>query len=587
MSDGVDIAAGLVSPDPRETIFLTGAGISVDPPSCGPSGIELTFDAMTTFFEDGAWKKVTKALRIAGAPDGVPRLETILDVVMNSYPPDVVGPFLRDRLDVPPNPNHYLFAEHCFRGGRHVTANVDTAIETAYAQAYQDTPETILHLHRSLDAGTGFDKIGLSLPVIENGLAPDIAAELDQILLNKTARTLVVAGYSSSDYFDVIPYLADRAPRMTHLSVVWLDYAKVDKGVQVLQQTDSATSTVKLLRSAGVEVTVIVGPTAAILAGIGLRWMIDAPPVNFASRANPPQLLLDPVTRSRATILLYAQLGMPGALRDLRHRHPDFVDATTAVSFAEAEWDAGRYREVARLWATAGDDSPEWRWRRVERAAACDWIMGRYVKARRTLVRALTEMAVEQPPPPPDVRLVVADTLVRVLEQMSQLPDTRWIPKRRARERAAAALDGLEGVPRDLRLRLRSARAKLNGTVDLSNEASESHLQSSSVSRTLAYRGGALRNRDRQGELIPASEFRELRGSWECVGGLGSGGRMVTIPGFWPAYTLCECCKIVFDSRVDATHYHRVRVFLIVIAGRVLRRLRRLTAPSPARARPG
>ncbi|WP_181068313.1 hypothetical protein [Rathayibacter sp. AY1A2] len=583
----MDIAAGLVSPDPRETIFLTGAGISVDPPSCGPSGIQLTLDAVTTFFEDGVWNEVTEALKIAGAPDGVPRLETILDVVMNSYPSDVVGPFLRDRLNVPPNSNHQLFAEHCFRGGRHVTANVDTAIETAYAQAHQGAPAPILHLHRRLDAGVGFNEIGLTLPVIENGLAPDVAVELDQILLDKTARTLIVAGYSSSDYFDVIPYLSDRAPRMTHLSVVWLDYAKVDQGVQELPQTDSAASTVKLLRSAGVEVTVVVGPTALILAGIGLRWKIDVPSVNVASRADPPQLLLDSVTRSRATVLLFAQLGMPGALRGLRYRHPEFVDATTAVSFAEAEWDAGRYREVARLWATAGDDSLEWRWRRVERSAACDWIMGRYVKARRTLVRALAEMTVEQPPPPPELRLVIADTLVRVLEQMSQLPDTRWIPQRRARERAAAALDGLEGVPRDLRLRLRSARAKLNGTVDLSNEASESHLQSSSVSRTLAYRGGALRNRDRQGELIPASEFRELRGAWECVGGWGSGGRMATIPGFWPAYTLCECRKIVFDSRVDATRYHRVRVFSIVIAGRVLRGLRRFITTSPASARPG
>ncbi|PPF40649.1 hypothetical protein C5B93_03425 [Rathayibacter sp. AY1A2] len=62
---------------------------------------------------------------------------------------------------------------------------------------------------------------------------------------------------------------------------------------------------------------------------------------------------------------------------------------------------------------------------------------------------------------------------------------------------------------------------------------------------------------------------------------------MATIPGFWPAYTLCECRKIVFDSRVDATRYHRVRVFSIVIAGRVLRGLRRFITTSPASARPG
>ncbi len=587
VSDVMDIA-GLSLLPPEAVVFWSGAGISVDAPTCGPVGPKLMTAVLDAYFAPGTYEHLQKLysdLGLEGA-SARPRLETVLDVAVSTYGIDVLADALAGLAAAPPNAHHAFFAQHLAAGGHHVTANFDTCIERSDER---DAPAP-LHFHGSLGAAeleTGLSTLGARLSTIENGFPVSLQHELDRVLGSPSTQALVFVGYSGSDFFDAEPYLRTRGfSLMAGKLVVWHDFRS--SAGPTLSGSAATAGYLPLAHAAGANVVQLTGPLTDLRSALTHAWRLPPPDACPAALA-PAGRTLVPVDRGRAaaTGLIYARMG----LRNSTVTWLQTIARPTAREhelLADALWAQGRYRAAGMRWKLARTgQSPDAKARRTERRVAVRWIRGQLLLAQRQGWKAVTTYATPHAAVSPETKLELLETYLRVVTHMHRLPDVRWrIQDGRVRaatawlDLARADLDGREGV--QLRARVESARDNVAAD-GVRRDHARGFAESESLHGWLNYSHAELRARvesHRQTDpaaAIPADEYRLLRNRFGVLGAHGDVARVCLLPG---AEQVLSPRQVMSDwKRVDITGWHRFRL----LSGFTLRWLRNWSHARAAR----
>ncbi|WP_435135652.1 hypothetical protein [Actinacidiphila sp. bgisy144] len=450
MSPLDDIVRPLAALGPAEVTCWTGAGVSLDAPSCLPAAEALTRRAFALYFDSGpdtdsfgtvmahhrslGWTAPQICDRSAGAarPGTVrlPRLETVLGVADRVLGDDHRAlRLLADLRTAPPNRLHRFFAHHLRAGGRHVTANFDDCVERAHEGAFAAPPgpEQLLHFHGSVRDDPRLGTLGATLARIEAGFAADEARRLTRAL--RRAPAVVVAGYSGSDFFDVDDLLAALpADALRGQRVTWVNHGvHTDRGAdwhQVPRGRQPAMA--GLLRAAGAEVAVVCGPTADFFAALAAAWSLPALAAPGRRTTWCPDVPVSHAERIAARLALYRALGLVGevgAMLAEEATRSAVPPAQARWALSELLWEKGRWGELRRVWSRgvlpAGIDPVH----RAERIGACLWVQGRLLPAYVWLHRHRRGAAA------PAAARVLMETEGRVLEHMALVPGMKLLSR--------------------------------------------------------------------------------------------------------------------------------------------------------------
>jgi hypothetical protein len=565
-------AQDLFAVPPHLATFWSGAGISGDPPTQGPLGYALTDRAIEQAFDrDVFLDRLRGAYTALGLPRDRPRLESVLDAAAAEHGIEVLDRLLADLREPPANGNHRFFAEHTRHGGHHVTANFDTCIERAGGEL-----DRTFHIHGSFTDAGGVEALGARVGRIEAGFDNDQKAALDSLLGGTS--TLIVVGYSGLDYFDVDPYWREAAARdlLRDRKVVWINHS----GHWELSSGDSCQR--RQLRTfadlGGAEVYQLDAPTRDVLNLVAAAWgFAPIPDPPLVEARSIPAVTLPAAARERATTRFFVMAGLRGVAGErLKGRDLDAEEHRWA---AESDWAAGRYRRAAQHW-TAGHSGPGTSEvvARQERQGACLWLRGQLRAARELLSQTLTYATVEGA----DVeqRLVVAETLGRVLVHMRRLPDTRLLVDRTSIDTALGALSETEktiteaalGRSMSLQLlaRVQSVRADLTGQ-PLPNHPFDGGPirdfdESEALLPMLNYEHAQLRVRAdaaRRGEggRPERWEYKRHRNRFLALGATGDAARVPLLPGAARAFPVSEVIHGL--AACDFTTYHLARLTVL------------------------
>jgi hypothetical protein len=545
----------LVGADPEATLFWSGAGISVDFPTCGPSGDALTRRALTHTFEPGIATTLAAYYRALNLPRRSPRLETVLQVVEDVHGTAVLHDLLTD-LEAAPNPLHAFFAGHLEMGGRHVTMNFDTCIERAATKAWPH--DALLHVHGQLRE----DGMGATLARIERGLPAEIGDGLRRLLLSPELTSIVFVGYSGSDFFDVDPFLAS-LPRgsLTARNVLWIEHGE---GLALVERERTQ---LRALREAGAHVREVKASTRTVLKEIGRQWGVSLNARPGQPRPWSPDVPIDPRLKQRATVELFALMGL--------HREVDSrIELCRAHDWevlAQTRWAQGRYADAGAAWTRArAGASPA---ARAERAGAVAWIRGEFRGARDLLVEALREAegTLEE-------RLTLAETLARVYVHTRRTPDSRGLAGPQLRDfilddlpDPATLADNGRALGIHLRNRVVSARTDLGASSADALDAFESFGEYEALNAQLNYQHGRLRSRKAHEPVAPR-EFRALRRGFAAIGAYGDAARAELLAG--PrVFSLRELWRAA--HRLQITRRQRIRLLAASVLGGIRPRLKR------------
>lgn len=564
-------------PPADQTLVFSGAGTSVDGPSCIPPGLGLTkrvLEEAAGLTRDDI-SDLGSLFHACGMPGGFPRFETVLGVVAEVLGEDGLRDMLRDVIAIRPNDLHAMFAEHIAAGGTHVTANIDCGIERAGG-----SPASIIHFHGAADGTSDLRSLGITLSNVENGFPTTMENALRTRILTSSIRGIVVVGYSGTDYFDVNPFLESLTPdrELTGKFVLWLDFDFLDATLRVdeshLDPNSTTAETIKTLRRAGADVTVLRGSVRMALEQLARHWALTEG--NLANAPGPCDHLASmgakDEQRAAVRVALFDRLGyLPGLQEE--ERRGSGIPAYQGVH-AMADWNRGRYRAAAAKWQHWFADHPERHLLRAERVVACDWVAGRHVRALLGLQRLLQELE-SCPGASIATRLVIADTGTRLWDHMLELPDTRWLATQRLQRRLLASLPtSAEAVAAqlspDLQDRLRVARVKIDPAAHtardvetLHSRAYERNSQTSSIVRTLNYLQGSIRQtahtrRDNSSDILRLWE------TWQRLDAHGEAVRLFTIPGATHVVGLRNALRYLWSSPVDYPVYHRLRMVVLI-----------------------
>jgi hypothetical protein len=248
--------SSVIPNNPSDVIFWTGAGISVDPPSCLPLGPSLTFDVVNTFCLPKTWQTINDYLikarleETSGNIKSIPRLEAILGNIVSILGYDILGCF--SFLDSPPNDYHHFFAHHIMLGGNHITMNLDLCIENALNRYYVNsnyesiTPNIlyaklpnfgdagwILHLHGKI--GKELPSLGLTIDNVSKGINESIRQLIIDTL--KSKMIMVFLGYNGGDAFDVDPFFYSLIGHLdfSNKCIIWIDYQKIHSNLDLFK----------------------------------------------------------------------------------------------------------------------------------------------------------------------------------------------------------------------------------------------------------------------------------------------------------------------------------------------------------------
>ncbi len=579
------MVSGLVPADPAELLFWSGAGVSGDAPTSGPLGNQLTDRAIGEAFDDELLDLLRQTYSALNLQRDRPRLESVLEVVVSEHGSAALAALLDSLRNPPPNGNHRFFAQHTRRGGGHITANFDTCIERAGGD-----PTKIVHFHGSLSGTEDVEELGARLSGIERGFNHAQRESLDHRIA--AASVIVVVGYSGLDYFDVDPYWRDAAERgmFSDRRVVWLDHSI---GWGLLIGSACARKQLRMLADVGgADVYEVNAPTREVLNSMATAWHLPSIPSPPRAAARPSSLMaVSSAAKAHATTRFLVSVGLRGVVRQRLSAHPLNVEEHSWA--ADAAWGAGQYREAARHWAAAyPDDDPASTARRRERKAACLWLRGQLRAARKLLVETLDQAAEERVDPL--TRLLIAETLARVLTHMQRLPDTRRLATRSQMSSTARMLDEIEQdllkeadgrtLPIHLRARVISARANLtrqplpaSGHVPVRDFD-----ESEALGAMLNYQHAALRARveqPRDGDGGPPARWEYLRhcDRFRALGDTADAARVPLLPGAASAFSLATVARGL--ASCDFTPYHFSRLMAIYL----VQRLRERAAAPPAR----
>ncbi|WP_459873620.1 SIR2 family protein, partial [Endothiovibrio diazotrophicus] len=228
-------------PDFTKTLFLVGAGISLDTPSCIPPARPITrlfCDWIAAGDEELAAALLERcAPRHDHNPFDFIRFESLIGAI-DRITPGIVQQLRGLERAGTPNAHHLFLAAAIARGARVITTNFDTRLEEAAQWQEHDPGLMVLsdrrrvprESHRLIKLHGSFPENGRrrSLPratlnrIGEIGLGFDHYPGFRDWFAEATAgATLYVLGYSASDSFDVVPLLEGqcRAAR-----VEWFDF---------------------------------------------------------------------------------------------------------------------------------------------------------------------------------------------------------------------------------------------------------------------------------------------------------------------------------------------------------------------------
>ncbi|MFX1294286.1 MAG: tetratricopeptide repeat protein [Promethearchaeota archaeon] len=234
--------------------FLIGAGCSIDPPSCLPSGRQMVEAIINYTCAESERKNI---LELGGI-----RFEALVEIIRDQLDPNLK--FI-DYLGLcnKPNLQHFFLAEMIKRGHFVITTNFDFLIEHALLQSgvpkknivpvitkedflennnpnelFKDGKKTVYKIHGSTKNIITDDSTRSSLVATIQAFGSNKAGEnvfqLESFkrpaFINLTKRrSLVIMGYSGSDDFDIVPTLKILENLKT---VFWVNFVYNDNGTE-------------------------------------------------------------------------------------------------------------------------------------------------------------------------------------------------------------------------------------------------------------------------------------------------------------------------------------------------------------------
>lgn len=567
-----------------EVLFWSGAGISVDGPTYGPVGRALTDRALDLYLRDdtaGVIRDLYSAISVSNA-EFRPRLETVLDALVEAYGIEVLADVLSDLEQAEPNQHHEFFADHLRAGGSHVTANFDTCIERA--RPPEPRARSPIHFHGSLTSNDplALERLGARLRVIENGFDPRLRAALDEAVMSPSIRAVVFVGYSGSDFFDATPYLLDRIEHLKNRTVVWYEYAATD--LEWLDEPAAgAIGLLAGLTDAGIAIRRVRGRLGDLLDAFRAAWdmplarPVDPPPAQPPAWA--PTTPRSDRDRERASFATFAALGFrAGVIAAAAREQPWSSQAWDQL--ADAYWGAGRYSEALAAWESAYPGStPYERARRHERRGAILWIRGEFLAAERHLWSGVRRWCRPDSEAGPLAAAKLLESYGRVIEHMGRSPETRFLVRRSRRAYVTARaktimeqLEGSEGVA--LRAGLSNVVAFLDGTPD---DGFPHHIaafeEAEALHAWLNFRHGRLRQRvEVDGAAVAPGEYEQLIRAQAAIGASADVARVLLIPGAVD-HVSPRAIRWAFRP-IEMTRWHRARLVLGLLTLRALARLR-------------
>jgi hypothetical protein len=578
----------LASAGPAAVTCWTGAGVSMDGPSCLPSAWSLTKHVFSLFFAPDTFDTVmghhadinwnTRQLCDLPPANGaahtvstrLPRLETVLGVADRVLDDHRALRILDDLRTVPPNRLHEFFAEHLHFGGRHVTANFDDCVERAHQQAYGNPPDpdTLFHFHGSVQDDPNHGTLGATLSRIEKGFEGNVAKRLEAAL----TRTpfLVVAGYSGGDFFDVDVTLSQLpAGALAGLHVVWLNHGTHPDWHIV---TGDRPGMVRLLEQAGATVSVLCGTTAEFFDTLAAEW--GSTPLKPVRPGTPwsPQVAATEAEKSAATLLLYRELGLMKGIEAVLADTTMSSHCTPAdLRWARSEllWEQGRYRDLRKLWAPITVPDGVTAAHRVERIGATLWVQGRLIPAYVWLRWHPERSTIKNQP-------ALLETEGRVIEHMARVPGLRALAKALIPSyvRCLKNLSAAGGTDhRKLDDLHTSLDALLSGTPRSDQHSTSSRSWFSETGSLLGYLN--FHHRNLRDSYDPTTKHTQLRRAYvesqtfyDSIGSVAGRVRAHLLPGAEKVFTLRECVAGLFAVQYGWVHRARLGARFAVLRTR-------------------
>ncbi|HUX62210.1 SIR2 family protein [Sulfuricella sp.] len=239
------------SPFPGKIALIVGAGISIDAPTCLPSGKDLTKALLNHLLDGRAAEEILSVFQGCAPVIGrdMPRLEHILDTVCNRAGTETATSATNPRNLLrlfegrPPNHLHRIIANHLIDNrGWVITTNFDDCIESAFHQAsgrlipvHVMHPEThsldilncpeendwgLVKLHGTIEHGV--DRLSSTLTDLVPGLPEQLQELLTRIF--ESVDVVIVAGYSGTDHFDVNAWMRKRMNARTKPRLIWIKH---------------------------------------------------------------------------------------------------------------------------------------------------------------------------------------------------------------------------------------------------------------------------------------------------------------------------------------------------------------------------
>ncbi|ASR55716.1 hypothetical protein [Cellulomonas sp. PSBB021] len=276
---------------PIDTV-LCGAGISMGPPTCAPSGEQLAAYGVRALLQSLGLSARTIDVACARIEPARVRLETIMQTWHDHSHTRSLAAAYTSVGGLPPNPTHQLLAAR--RQLRILTLNMDTCIEAA---AGDDVPVHVTHLH-----GVWHDADSI-VTTIEDSVRGPSAAALASLRKAGTRRHVLVLGYSGRD--EVLGLLIDTGPA----SITWVQY---DASEDLWPE---AAASLREAERRGIPVWVHTGASEPFLCSLPFgRLSTDAP---VPSPPPPPPETTELVTSLRSTPYARRRLAAAAILGDL------------------------------------------------------------------------------------------------------------------------------------------------------------------------------------------------------------------------------------------------------------------------------
>jgi hypothetical protein len=561
---------------PADTLFWSGAAVSMAPPTCLPSGRALTERVLDELFGPEVLHELLAVYDDLELGRRLPRLEVVMGIASSERGHgDAAFGVLSDVLTAQPNHCHAYLADHIAAGGRHVTANFDTCIERAGA------PDSVIHFHGSAEQPPA--EWGATLANIEHGLEEPMREALRTTL--EQSSLIVFAGYSGQDIFDIAPFFQQLAEGgeepLRGKVVLWLCGPDDDRpGVEPYNPPEptggSAASDLawadepdwrelhwQWLLEAGASVWSAHSDLGGVLAEFARAWgMPDRPPTPGSSPTAPAACAaaLDELAKQRCTLFLWEHAGVWRRACACVEAHPDLVDDQDRARIeAETAWHEGRYVDAATWWSRAlTRGSIAWE----ERQAACLWVQGRLLRSYWRGARALSRSAGRGED---EARLAV--TLGRTVVHMRRAPDVTVLGRLVTR----GVLRQVNGFLRDrtvgigLRKELESVSHQLGDPRrhgEQVQDARATYLETDALGALVNYRHGTLRSRLDPPNPAPSSEEASAefgrQYAWaELIGAPGDAARIVLLPYAQRAF--CRGCVKKELGRLQLSRWHRTR----------------------------